>query len=467
MRKGYITVFFSLAISLCLSLLMGLIYGVRENAIRLKASESVEISLRSCFGEYQRELWKRYNLVFTDASYGYNVGSMILPEVHMLSAINRNFDENTLSIIGGKDLLKLTAFDVYTDAVRFATDDVGQSIKNQAVKCMKYKYGIGYINAVYDELFETEEYELCEEDLSEIEEAAEASENLNMPVIGAKTEEFQNLVKGQKNVSLLSTLRLVLPDISKVSTTKINKAVLYEKRAHNQGNLKKDQKSDVTDNLFFSEYLMTYFGNFRSKKENTVLSYETEYLIAGKEADSHNLEAVVNRIFLIRQAANMASLYKDKERMAKIKTMSEIASAILMNPELEPSIELLAVTSWSYLESIDDLKRLCRGEKVPIIKNSDEWRTSLFSQLIPDVFEEKSDKGIRYEDYLRFFLATAKEETVRTRMMNLLELNVRNSAGNENFRLDYCFDAWSVTAYVSSEYGHSYTVERSYDLENQ
>lgn len=466
MRKGYVTIFFSIAISLCLSFLVGLVYGARESAIRMKAREAIDISLRSGFGEYQKELWEHYNLIFVDASYGCPVNTMILSEEHMRTFLNKNFDENGLKILGGKDLLKLEAIDVCTDKVRFATDDKGAAIINQAVSCMKQRVGLNYIESVYNNISSGEEYILSEEQLEEISNSAEETQNLDITLINENADKIKKLVIGKKKVSMLSTLRLVMTNISEVSSVKINKASLLEKRKLNKGNFEKTS-TGIADNLFFTEYLITYFGNFLGTKEYSTLKYETEYLIAGHMSDAENLEAVVNRILLVREAANMASLRSDKRKMSAIRVVAEVASAILANPELEPAIETTVVATLSFIESVDDVKMLLKGKKVPLKKKSSEWKTSVLGVLNPFDNEKDFKNGLSYQDYLRLFLTLTGEETLSKRTLNLLELNVRSITENDSFRLDLCYDAWGMTALIASKYGYSYTATREYDVEKR
>ena len=239
---------------------------------------------------------------------------------------------------------------------------------------------------------------------------------------------------------------------------------LVSGRSLNKGNSKNDKEFDLADNLFFKEYLINYTNNYLNEEKDTVLSYETEYLIAGKKTESHNLEAVVNRLLLTREAMNMASLYKDEERINAVRSFAEVATAAVLQPELAPALEAAIVSIWSFAESVKDVKTLLNGGKVPLIKTHDEWRTTL-----RDIFkigkEEEYDSGLAYKDYLRIFIDLTDSKTLTKRFCDICELNVRKWTDNERFRLDYCFDKWAVTAYLESEYGYGYTLKRQYDVE--
>ena len=459
MRKGYVTVFFAIAIYICMSLFIGLMYGARESAVRAKAKEAAEVSIRSVFAEYQKELWEEYNLIFVDATYGYDTDSLILPEEHYVAYLNENFDEGGFSLTGGKDLLKISASFAETDEIRLATDNGGAAVRTQAVNFMKHKYGVAYFESLYESF---EEYEATFEEASESEEFAE--EIIDSPVLEEWKEAYGDTILGEKEVSLLSTLRLVLSDTSDVSGANVNKKVLVSGRTLNAGNSTAYKGSDITDNLFFKEYLLEYTNNYLNRNKDTVLSYETEYLIAGKGVDSHNLESVVNRLLLTREVMNMAALKKDEQRMQAIKIFSTIITSTILKPDLEPALEASVVSLWSFAESTDDVKLLLKGKKIPFMKTPDEWRTSM-KGILSGNKEDAYENGLSYNDYLRIFVSTTDAVTLTKRFMDLCELNVRKWTEDDRFRLDFCFDRWAVTAYLQSDYGYRYTIKRLYDME--
>jgi len=458
-KKGYVTVFFSIAIYLCLSLFIGLMYGARESAVRARTREAAEVSLRSVFGEYQKELWKEYNLIFVDATYGYETESFILPEEHYVGYLNANFDESGAALLGGKDLLKLSTYYAETDEIRLATDNDGAAVRAQAVNFIKHKYAVGYIESLFEA---AKEYEASFSEVSDKEELAEEVED--SPVFEEWKEAYGEIITEEQEISLLSTLRLVCKNADDVSGTSVDSTRLCSQRSLNKGNSKDNKEFDLADNLFFKEYLIEYTNNYLKDDKDTVLSYETEYLIAGKETDSHNLEAVVNKLLVTREAMNMAALYKDEERINAVRAFSEVATTAIAQPELAPALEAAIVSIWSYAESVKDVKTLLSGGKVPLLKTPEEWRTTL-----KDIYkvgkEEENDRGLTYTDYLRIFINSSDAETLTKRFMDICELNVRKWTDNERFRLDYCFDKWKVTAYVQSEYGYQYTVKRQYDME--
>ena len=460
------TVFFTLIVSVILTFILGMIYGVRENAIRLKVKQSADVSMRSSFAEYERILWERYNLLFVDIGYGFDVDSFLAIEDHYTEFMNNNFDEMTFRLLGGVDLLKLDCKETQTQAVRFATDNNGEAIRKQAIKAMKYKYGVGFIEDFLEHYQSARDNNLLDATGNEMAiEAIERLEEESSPVLQEIEAASREAIFGETNVSTFSTLKKVVRDISSISRTTIDVNSLLEKRSINQGNSEASGESGLTDNLIFYEYVLTYMGNYVSKKPDTALTYECEYLIRGKKSDIENLEGVVNRLLLIREASNLMTLLSDENRMNEIEALATGIAYILQNPELSTVIETVIASLWSYAESKCDVSVLLDGGKVPLIKTSSEWKTTMANIFTRRRESEGYEYGMGYRDYLRLFLYLEGADTVTKRMMNLLELNVRKEQGRKTFNLDNCIDRWKIKAYVSSEYGYDYIVEREIDLE--
>ena len=47
------------------------------------------------------------------------------------------------------------------------------------------------------------------------------------------------------------------------------------------------------------------------------------------------------------------------------------------------------------------------------------------------------------------------------RTMDVMEMDIRKTPGNGHFRMDWCLDAFSMTAAVSSRFGYEYTLEKA------
>lgn len=76
-----------------------------------------------------------------------------------------------------------------------------------------------------------------------------------------------------------------------------------------------------------------------------------------------------------------------------------------------------------------------------------------------------SGEGLSYEDYLRILLCLTDEDTVTMRLMDIMEMDIRQTTGNENFRMDACMDCFEICAVVSSAYGYEFSIQRKYGYE--
>lgn len=97
MRRGYITVFLSLSLTLILSLVFTVIEGARISAIRMKFECVADIGMNSVLAEYHRELLKQYDLLFVDTSYGGSHPNIANTEAHL-----RRYAQKKLPTGGGK-----------------------------------------------------------------------------------------------------------------------------------------------------------------------------------------------------------------------------------------------------------------------------------------------------------------------------------------------------------------------------
>lgn len=331
---------------------------------------------------------------------------------------------------------------------------------------MKYRYSVGYIEDLYESVSDNVNSQTFSGTLMEetVEKASGADDSL--PELKEWSNTLDGCVYKETEVSSFSTLRTIFPNIDSISKAALKEEGLVSRRDLNAGNYDACGELDATEVGFFKEYLLEYLSNFRNEKEGTVLKYEAEYVIAGHMEDAENLEAVVNRILLTREAANLTTLMSDSRKMEEIRVYSEVLAGLLLSPETAPAIEALIIGSLSYVESLNDVRVLISGGKVPILKDTSEWRTNFANVFFEERDTSSYETGIEYSDYLRGFLYLEDTEKETERFMDICEANVRNLTGNNDFRLDYCFDAWVGSLSVTSRAGYTYTVSKTGDIED-
>ena len=460
-NDGYVTVFFTASIAIIMSLILGLFASIRENAVRVKTVSATDTAMTSIFAEYNKELWKQYGLIFVDSSYMTQSYGMKLVEDHLKDCMNQNFDECRLGMIGGTDLLKLECSQAETMAVCLSTDDQAASIKHQAINLMKYHYKIAYIDRVVEWIKIIDNYNLSGG--VSYEDAFAAAGVLDSKY-GVDYSGWLPSDSGGNSLSEdviwpWGILKRVA-GVDNISTIKIDTKAYAGKRDLNIGNLKCEYENTPSDYFYLMEYALLKCGNYITPKEGSVLKYQSEYLVSGKGSDCDNLASVARRIMVIREAANMITLLSDGDRMNKISIFCTGICAALGIPEATELLETIVVAYWVNCESKADLRIIFNGGKIALIKDSSQWITSIGSILFGTENTDNGSEGLSYEDYLRIFIYLTGENKLTLRLTDIIEMDIRNTSGNEYFRLDNCFDMWKAQVYVKSDHGLDFTAVR-------
>ena len=163
-KKGSITVFLALILSLLLSLVTTGIQSVQAAAARTQILNSMDIGLYSLFGQYDRFIMNEYDLFFIDGtqgSSGLNLGAVYDNlESYMKPVLKQNSQKLTL---------KQGGFTGY----RLATDEDGEVFFRQAVTFMRDTLGSQGVGLLLDR------YHKKEEKIRQAEEAGRQSEDGN------------------------------------------------------------------------------------------------------------------------------------------------------------------------------------------------------------------------------------------------------------------------------------------------
>ena len=128
MKKGSITIFLALILSLLLSLVCTSIESVRMAAARTQILSGLDIGLYSLFGQYDRELLKEYDLFFLNGSG--SSGTL------NLAAVYDNL-ESYMKPVLKQNSQKLSIVQGGLSGYRLATDENGEVFYRQAVSYMK------------------------------------------------------------------------------------------------------------------------------------------------------------------------------------------------------------------------------------------------------------------------------------------------------------------------------------------
>ena len=488
-KKGSITVFLALVLSILLSLVSTSIQSVQAAAARTQILNGMDIGLYSLFGQYDRSLLRDYDLFFLDGTQG---GSEL-----DLAAVYDNLESYIRPVLK-QNSQKLRIRQGGFTGYRLATDQNGEVFYHQAVSCMKDTLGSQGVQALLSRLKDKEEKtKKAEEDgkttenggtlenydsemndaFNKSQEAEEAAkdENQNGEDFGSgeeggfsdgESDNAMNPIPVIRRIRMMSLLDLVVPASKGISETQISTKDLVSKRKLEEGMSmpgNPTEDSSQTSQILFQKYLTDRLGNYQDPASSG-LKYQQEYILGANDNDKANLRTVANRLLLIREGINAAYLMSDAGKRAQMHALAlGIASGFLV-PPAAVIIEAALLLCWSFAESILDVRELFHGGKVPLMKNAATWQLSL--ENLPNLLENldsqrrNDENGMSYEDYLQVLLLARSKKEKLDRGMDMIETSIRESKGRESFRLDCCIEAIEASVDVDANRNKVFTVTR-------
>lgn len=452
-QKGSMTAAMSILLLVLLSLITVSIQSSRTACARVQAVNSMDTGLYSLFSEYDRELLERYNLFFLDASY--NTGRIQIAQV-------LNHLEDYMKPVLDSGLTKCAVQICAADGFRAASDKNGAAVKQQIIRYMKENLGNAGIEAL---LKKTEEEKQVLEEQENIKnngmEEINPEETTPMPEI-SETNNPLEIIKSFKENGFLS---FVLPSGVNVSEKTIDLSAALSKRERQPGMgdfPELETEEGLADKIFIQEYAFEKFQSFTDGAE-TPLAYEIEYLLGGKEGDRENLSSVVKKLLLLREISNLAFLYTNPQKRGELAACASALSFLLLIPEGMTFVQGVLAAGWAYIEGIADVKALLSGGRVPLVKDSSSWKTQL-SDLRADT-GISTEKGADYEEYLRILLMSVPEQELVMRIMDVIEVNLRQEEGKEKFAFDACIDAVAVSFQIAGPENKIWQAERMYSYD--
>ena len=436
----------------------------------------MDMGLNSIFAEYHRELLGQSGLFGIDTSYGSEDVDKNRTGMHLLQYMNINLTApGSGRIPGYKDLTAVHADNVSLSDVSYLSDGKGTVLKYQIIQYMKEKTGLslldsyipddpGDFKAAYDALEgeRNNNHGIIDEILRLLNEArAEDEEEVSI-------SNPADYVDGMRASSLLT---MAVGDSNELSGSYVDLNSYISKRGYAEGaGLRENQEmpNGVSDKILFHLYLQDMCGDFIEEKEESALAYQKEYLLYGKSSDVENLEELAKQLFMIRYVANASFLFSNTGKQAEAAELAALVTAGIGLPQLLEAVKMTILFAWCYAESVQDLRILFDGNRAAVIKTDATWNIGL-SELLTftgslDSYNE-APNGKTYEDYVNTFLYIKDEKTVRMRFMDLMEMDIRLSGGNSNFKMDACIYQLQAEVNVSSKYGGGYSVSRGYSYE--
>ncbi len=526
MKKGSITIWLCLVLGALLSLFCAALFSARHAAGRAVLASAAEQGMYSLFSRFDRTLFDEYGILALDG--GYSGSELKLGALRQEAEETVEFLTGSSDSLAGPD--NLTGLSPETGEVTgyiLLTDSGGACLKEQVSRALtgrktaaavqKVRNQISGYSSDWNSLEKKKTSEAANETEGEYrnlqESAAEGSEGettMFQRVLSEITSESTAGVipesvpetlqtENQETGILLDTdsesgstggglvesspenpievilamrklgiLNLALPKGTAVSAGAMDQDRVSTRTLQTGMGIVPANETDPVDKVVLLEYLMDTFDDFTEAgdEETAGLKYQVEYAIGGKESDSENLEAVLNRLLAVREASNYLFLSTDPVKQEEIHAAAVTVSSLLGLTAAEPIVAKMLCFCWAFGESILDLRELLEGGKIPLVKTAASWQLSL--NMLTHIQEEhteqhSSENGLSYQWYLRMLLAAEKEETLTYSLMDLMEQGIRQTEGKEHFRLDNCLVSMTVQFRARQEKLFLLQAERSYN----
>ena len=472
--KGYLTVYLSLSITIILSLVLALYEGARIGAVKMKTECVADISMNSVLAEYSRQLYEQYGLLMVDTSYGTGSHSIVNTEEHLRNYVQKNLELSLQGkALGRNTMLGMYCKDAKITGSSFATDNDGAVLNRQILAYMGADVMGSLVTDVEENVRSLKESGFDTTDVDELaRENQEQIDAVELPtIINEEGEEEQislgnpaDTVNSQRGIGALS---LAISDKSRISDASVNLSDYASHREKNKGTgLDDGLDMSLGKKALIEQYYYEKCGYFGAEMDKSLLKYQMEYLAYGESSDYANLEHVAKTLLFWRQASNMLYLFNCRPKVDAADLMASLLTAVMMVPELKELVKYSILFAWTFAESVSDLRILFSGGRVPLMKSDDTWRLGLEAMFsFRDSDGGDCGEGLYYRDYLRMIVFMTDFDKKTQRLMDIMEMDIRKTAGNAYFRMDHCLDCFRAEIEIGTSYGYGATIERVYGYE--
>jgi len=433
MRKGSLTVFYSMLILTIMSLLFTMAECIRLYALKDTCTLISQEAIESSFSEYNPYLWEKYGILAVDISNEFEV---------------RNFGFAEDIAGANTDWIKATPVDVWFDTYQLVTDANGAPIINQGAQYAMDNLAADMLEKLKNDAAEfADGQELDVDNLIENAEASlEAAKNeqganqqtQSPPNIGNYDDPIDTY-KDFKKMLAKGILAQVIADTNGLSDESIDLQARVSSRTLRTGIQPDVTEVDITTKLLYVQYLMETYQRYGVDKGHDGLKYEAEYVLCGKESDKENLASTVEKLLLLREAENYIAIMGDSGKVAQAASLATAIGGVSLNPAVIEALKFAIIGVWAYIESILDLRLLLDGGKVPVVKTKEQWTSDvmhLAGVFSTDFKAKDSTAGLSYEDYLRILLTAEGEKKLGLRSCDVIENALNTQPDYESCRLD-------------------------------
>ena len=447
------TVFTAMILLLVASLLFTLLESARVSGLHAKAEMNAMLCTDSAFAEYDATLFENYDLLFLDLGYGNGAIELSKLKERMLELGQENLNPKKRLLSGSEaNLYRMNVIQAVMEEYELATDDGGNAFYRQVTETAKRELPEAMAEHVLGEIGDTTDVSTAVENPeSGVNEAngaitqARAQKSEEDRAKQERGEAVEPLPDVENPIEFMMTLKtsgilaLVTEQPQELSAKEMDLSDALYKRELQKGTAAVGENEGAFDRVWYQMYLSNHFGYYTEQKENRVLDYELEYMIGGKSSDKENLESVVNRLLVAREAANVFYLLQDATKMEEALGVATALVGFTGNPIAVELVKAGIVAAWAYVESILDIRTLLAGGKIALVKTQADWVTDILH--ISESFANaggarENENGLAYGAYLQEMLFLQNKSELNFRVMNLMEKNVRVLCANEKWRMD-------------------------------
>ncbi len=496
--RGEVTLFLLLVSVLIFSLIAVTLEGARSACLDYLTRQAADSGIRSVFAAYDTELMKLSGLLAVRGREGDSLSWTETAETYLRKYLEPGGG------CGEGDRVRLSSVELTETRSVFLTDDEGkvfadavlaymksagmsalirdlldrfsalgenaEDLKNTTEGILSEDLSLKSVLKNYKDLKSSAE-ELLEQMRREAEEAGgtgsgeaadeaaagqeEAAETEAEEEVPPETLSLGNslkeLLEKLKQLDQQGILMLLLQD-SEISTRSWEEADLpsklsREEKRRSSGFAKADYS--FGEKLLLTEYALSNCGCYTERKGGG-MQYELEYILCGGRTDKDALENTASRIMLLRTCFNVLFLVADEQKMTEIQAAAAALCAALQLPIPLDLASGLILALWAIVEAVADLRSLMKGGTVPVIKTAADWKMSVISLENAAGETGGSRLGLSYEDYLRLMLWLESGETFSYRLMDVLQLRMREQNAEFLCREYMVYAAFDLT--VTAEY---------------
>lgn len=366
-RKGSITVFVCLVLSVLLMLAEVCIQSVYQAVVRVRIAAAMETGLFNTFAQYDRKLLENYEVFFLDGG--------CKTDVFRMDVVYDTLKKEVADTLGGTYEVEDGGITGYV----LATDGNGKAFFEQAVEAQQQRLGTQGVQRLLSLVQGQQNLEEQAEspDLEAEQQYDEGAAQYEAQEQEAKAEMPDNPIEEIRRIRKMGVLALVLPDSSGLSSEILVRTELpsFRNGERGMGIPEVYEGSSTTQEVLFAEYILSHFPYYKEQGAEEGIFCCAEYVFAGEESDTENMKAVVKKLLAMREGMNLLFLYQDPGKNAELGAYAmEIASAFAL-PQLQPAVKAVLASCWAFAESVQDVKALLNGGKVPLMKNAVSWQT--------------------------------------------------------------------------------------------